>query len=313
MNMGIDLDDLGEIDAVPASVAQATFAEPEPSEPERPWEAGFFYDIPEAEYHKRTLGEANNGGLKILRDRSPAHYKAWAEGLADKKDSKALKMGRIVHCAILEYDRFTREYLLMPNFGAMQSSKNRAERDAWLKDQAPGAIIVDIEQLSTAKAMRESILRHKTARLIIENGKPEVTMRWEDDRTGLRCRSRVDWDASDTFGFAMDLKSTTNAGPSAFARDSANYGYGIQHCFYADGYRVLKKPIQNYLILAVEKDPPFAVAVYHIDAAAEERSFDVLHKSMDLLAKCKENNTWPAYSDNIETISFPGWYFSDKG
>lgn len=309
--MGIDLDDLGEIDAVPASVAQATAAEPEPSEPERPWEAGFFYDVPEAEYHKRTLGEANNGGLKILRDRSPAHYKAWAEGLADKKDSKALKMGRIVHCAILEYDRFTREYLLMPNFGAMQSSKNRAERDAWLKDQAPGAIIVDVEQLSTAKAMRESILRHKTARLIIENGKPEVTMRWIDQRTGLRCRARIDWYVP-SMGFAMDLKSTLDAGPREFARSIAKFEYHVQHCFYASGTKDLGAPIENYLILAAEKEAPNAVGVYHIDAAAEERGFEILDKTMAKLAECVRTNTYPAYSDDIETITLPGWAFSDR-
>lgn len=281
---------------------------------EKPWIAGFHYDVPENEYHKRTLGEANNTGLKILRARSPAHYKAWVENEVKERDSKALKLGRIVHAAILEYERFRNEYLLQPDFGAMQSSINRKKRDDWLAEKRadyPTAIIVDEQQLSTAVQMREAILRHKTARLIIENGKPEVTMRWVCPRTGLRCRARIDWYVPE-MGFAMDLKSTEDASPWAFAKSVANFEYHVQHCFYAGGTAALGAPIENYLILAAEKEAPNAVGVYHIDAAAEERGFQILDRSMDTLATCVANNNYPAYSEDISTITLPGWAFSDR-
>lgn len=283
--------------------------------PPRP--VGIHLDIPASEYHHKILGEANNGGLKILRNKTPAHYKAWIEKVEDNsaeaqaKQKRSLKLGRIVHAAILEPERFKREYLLQPDFGPMQSSINRAKRDAWLKDQDPEAIIVEQKDLDTAMAMRESILAHKTARLVIENGKPEVTLYWIDPVTGLQCRARADW-WSEELAFAMDLKSCEDASPFAFSRTIVNWEYHVQHCFYADGFRALGAPLDNFLMLPCEKEPPYACAVRHIDAAAEERGFQLLSKSMETLARCVESGRWPAYSENIEQTSLPGYAFYDK-
>lgn len=271
---------------------------------------GFFYDEPAESYHKRVLGEANNGGLKLLRDRSPAHYKAWVEGY-EPKPTEAMKLGRIIHTAILEPDKLESEYLILPDFGPMQSSTNRKVRDAWLAEQSPTAIVVKPDQIQLALTMREAVLRHKTARLLIERGKPEVTMRWKCSRTGLMCRARMDWYYED-MGYAMDLKSTDDASPRNFARSVANFDYHVQHCFYSSGTKDLGSPIANYLICAAEKAEPHAVGTYHIDAAAEERGFEILDKAMDTLAKCVETGNYPAYGEGIQQLSLPGWAFWDK-
>jgi len=271
---------------------------------------GFFYDEPADQYHVRILGEANNGGLKIIRDRSPAHYKAWVEGY-EPKPTEAMKLGRIIHTAILEPDKLESEYLVLPDFGPLQSSKNRADRDAWLACQSPTAIVVKAHQIEQARTMREAVLRHKTARLLIERGKPEVTMRWRCPRTGIMCKARMDW-YYEEMNFAMDLKSTDDASPSAFARSVANFEYHVQHCHYSSGTKALGSPIENYLICAAEKETPHAVGVYHIDAAAEERGFQILDRAMDTLAKCVETGLYPAYGEDIETLSLPGWAFWDK-
>jgi len=282
------------------------------------WTAGVFYDMPEAEYHYRRLGECNQSGLKILRNRTPAHYKQWVldshkpKTLADRlKEKKHFKFGKIVHKRILEPEAFHRLYLLQPDFGAMQSSTNRAKRDAWLAEQDPEAIIVEQKDIDTANGMYESIMRHKTARLVIENGRPEVTLRWVCPRTGLRCKIRVDW-YSEAFAFAMDLKSTDDASPLWFGQTVARYDYHVQHCFYSEGIKANGLPIDNYIIMPVEKDPPHAVATYHIDAASEERGFQLLDKSMDLMKQCVENDHWPAYSEDITTLTLPGWAYSDR-
>lgn len=280
---------------------------------------GIHPDVPFRAYLKRQLDVANNSGLKLIDSRTPAHYKQWVEdGNKPKtmeeqlKEDRHFRVGRIVHSAILEPDTFNDDYVLMPDFGAMQSSTNRKIRDEWLASLPPGTSIVKQDEKDLAMAMREAVLKHKTARLIIEGGKPEVTMNWIDDRTGLKCKARADW-WNEELGFAMDLKTTQDASPGEFGRSVASFGYNRQHCHYADGFRILQRPIRNYLILAVEKEAPHCVAVYHIDAAAEERGFQLLHRSMDKLARCVETNQWPAYSQDISIITMPGWAFSDKG
>lgn len=283
------------------------------------WTPGIFEDVPANEYHRTILGEANNGGLKIIDERTPAHYKAWVEDrnqpktpAEEFKEQQHFRVGRIVHSAILEPDKFDSDYILMPDFGPMQSSKNREARDQWLASLPPGTSIVKQEEKDLAMAMREAVLRHKTARLVIEGGKPEVTLRWQDERTGLRCKARADW-WNEEMGFAMDLKSTADASPMEFGRSAAKYGYHRQHCHYADGFRQLGSPIRHYLLLAVEKDAPHCVGLYHLDAAAEERGFQLLHRSMDKMAMCLKAGIWPAYSDNIEPMTLPGWAYSDRG
>lgn len=272
---------------------------------------GFVFDEPAHLYHRRALDVATNSGLKVLRTKTPAHYKAWVEGLSgDEPETPALRVGRIVHAAILEPDRFAKDFVVAPDFGDLRSSTNRKARDEWLAGLGPGVTMVKPEELMLAQAMRESVLAHPTARLVIEGGRPEVSMRWIDERTGIKCKARADW-WNEQLEFAMDLKTTTDASPSGFGRAVAQHGYNVQHAHYADGFRTLGRPIRNYLIVAVEKEPPYAVAVYHIDAAAEERGFQLLHRSMDALAECLSSGRWPAYSDTIQPLTIPGWAFSD--
>lgn len=283
------------------------------------WSPGIFDNIPAAEYHKTILGEANNSGLKVIDERTPAHYLQWVKDRnkpktaeQEFKEQQHFRIGRIVHSAILEPDKFDDDYLLMPDFGPMQSSTNRKTRDAWLATLPPGTSIVKPGEKELAMAMREAVLRHKTARLVIEGGRPEVTLRWQDKRTGVRCKARVDWDCPE-FHFCMDLKSTDDASPAAFARSVANYRYHMQHAHYSGGYQNLGRDLRNFLIVAVEKEPPHAVGVYHIDAAAEERGFELVNRAMDKLARCMSTGEWPAYSENIEPIGIPLWALSDRG
>lgn len=277
------------------------------------WTPGFFPGEEEDVYHQRTLGEASNSALKILRDSTPAHYHAWAThndtvlGDEAKEETPAQFFGKAAHMAILQPSLFDSTYIEMPKFAGKGSV---AAKEAFIAEH-PGARFIKPQQLARIRGMVKSVLSHKTARLIIENGQSEVSMRWRDSRTGLRAKARMDW-WHPGLSFAMDLKTTDDASPRGFARSVANFEYHVQHCHYADGCRELQQPIRNYLILAVEKDPPYACAVYHIDAAAEERGFQLLHRSMDTLAECMRTDTWPAYPEDITTLTMPGWAFADR-
>lgn len=280
---------------------------------------GIYLDVPEQDYHRRALDIANNSGLKIIDTRTPAHYRQWVlDGNKPKtteelfKEAKHFRKGRIVHSAILEPDKFNDNYVEMPDFGPMQSSTNRKIRDEWLASLPERTAVVTADEKALALRIRESILRHKTARLIIEGGKPEVTLYWVCQRTGIKCKARADW-WNEELGFAMDLKTTDDASPIEFGRSVANFRYHVQHCHYADGFRALDNPIRNYLIMPVEKEEPHPVGVYHIDAGAEERGFQILHRSMDKLAQCLATDTWPAYSEDIAVLTMPGWAYSDRG
>jgi hypothetical protein len=270
---------------------------------------GFFPEIPEADYHRRELGVVSNSILKILRDKTPAHYFAYITGKVEDEDTPAKRFGRLYHMASLEPRRFRACAVVAPDFGPMQSSRNRAERDAWRDSLGPDQVEVKQDELELIEEMTAVLHAHPVVAGILKNGQPEVTMRWIDDRTGLRCKARADWWRPGKF-FA-DLKTTEDASPVAFAKSIETYRYHVGHAHYCDGARILGEPVNNYLLIAQEKSAPYAVNVLQIDAAAEARGFELRERGMDLMKTCLETNTWPAYGEGINEITLPAWAFKD--
>lgn len=264
-------------------------------------------DIPAEVYHRRELGVASNSVLKLLREKSPAHYRAWVDG-TDDGDTPALLFGRAYHCRVLEPEKFAQLFLVQPDFGDMRSSTNRAKRDAW-RDEHPGATFITAEDAERIEAMHAALMKHPVARGIMRDGHSEVTMRWIDPLTGVECKARADWWKPGRF--FMDLKTTDDASPTGFARSVAKYSYHVQHAHYCDGAKACGQPVENYLILAQEKEPPYVAAVYHIDAAAEIRGFDLRERGLQLLRTCLDTDTWPAYGTGITELSLPSWALQD--
>lgn len=275
----------------------------------QPEPIGFFPDVPEAEYHRRELGVVSNSILKILRDKTPAHYLAYIRDQVPDEDTPAKRFGRLYHMAALEPARFRTSAIVVPDFGPMQSSRNRAERDAWRATLAPDQVEVSQDELELIEEMIAVLHRHPVVAGLLKNGQAEVTMRWIDDRTGLRCKARADWWRPGKL-FA-DLKTTEDASALAFAKSIENYRYHVGHAHYCDGARVLGESISNYLIIAQEKTLPYAVNVLQVDAAAETRGFELRERGMDLMKQCLDTNTWPAYGDGINEVSLPAYAFKD--
>jgi exodeoxyribonuclease VIII len=61
------------------------------------------------------------------------------------------------------------------------------------------------------------------------------------------------------------------------------------------------------LFIAVEKEPPFAVGLYNLDAESIEIGRQKNEQNLVRLQECIEANNYPAYSTEIQTISLPNW------
>lgn len=265
-------------------------------------------DIPAEQYHKRELGVASNSVLKMLREKSPAHYRAWIDA-EDEDETPALAFGRAYHARVLEPETFAQRFLVAPDFGDLRSSKNRAVRDEW-RAAHPGAQVITRDDADKIEAMHAALMLHPVAAGIMRDGHAEVTMRWRDSVTGVECKARADWWVPGKF--FMDLKTTNDASPAGFKRSIVDYGYHVQHAHYCDGAQACGETIRNYLILAQEKEAPYVPAVYHIDAAAEIRGFELRERGLRTMADCLATDTWPGYGSGITELSLPAWALEDK-
>lgn len=271
-------------------------------------ENGLVFDLPPEQYHVRTLGEVSNSGIKQAL-RSAAHYKAWIE-TPDDNDTPTLAFGRAFHCALLEPKRFATAYAVPPDFGDLRTKAGKAARDAWHASN-PRVETIPQEDMDRITGMLRAVHAHPWARRAVQDGSSEVTCRWIDAETGLPCKARADYFVQGRAPYVLDVKTTLDASPEEFTRSIAKYGYHIQHAHYCEGWRNAGIPLSNYLLLAVESQAPYAVALYHIDAEAEQRGYDLRSKGIQRIAHGMQTGEWPAYTNDITRLSLPRWALND--
>jgi hypothetical protein len=291
------------------------------------------FDEPAEAYHARALHVVNNSGMKVIDTRSPAHFRYWVEEPDAQRETPALRFGKALHSAILEPDLFARTYCVLPGDApdrptrAMLEAKgkrspNSEARIAWWGQwdaDHPGSIVLTASDYDRVQGMAASARRHPIASAMIDGGRREVTLRWAesvvlDDGAAveLECKARVDlW--QDAMRFFMDLKSTADASPEGFARSVTDYRYHVQHAHYGEGAKACGIDLRAFLFLAIESEPPYVCEPYTVNAAAEERGYQLRERAMRKQAECVRSGRWPGYSDGktISELTLPGWAFSN--
>lgn len=290
------------------------------------FEPGIHPDVPAVVYHQRVLGVVNSGALKLLAAKTPAHYRAWVDEPVDESesDTAAKAFGKALHCAVLEPEVFERTYIIAREhpYARVSDRLRNAKKpsqgtldaiaywDAWEAEMA-GRIEVSHKDAIRLRGMAEAVRAHPIAGLFFQGGVSESTVIWTDPRTGLLCKARDDYWREDLWMIG-DLKSTEDASPRAFARSVVNYGYHLQHAHYTSGRQVLfGREAPRFLFVGVEKEPPYSVGVYMLDADAEARGHELRDRAMDTLDRCLRSDEWPGLPPVVNTLSLPAWAFND--
>jgi hypothetical protein len=255
-------------------------------------------------YHKDST-RIGKSGLDLVH-RSPAHY--YAKYLDPNREweepTPALILGSAVHCAVFESEKFSQQFAVAP----VIDKRSNAGKAAWADFQSAnqGKQLLTSEQFDTCMKMKAAVHAHPTAKLLLEGGVAEQRIDWLEPHTLAKCKSKLDWQSDN--GFIVDLKTTEDAGPTGFAKSIANYRYHVQGAFYLDAYQEkYGQPARGFIFIAVEKTPPFAVALYYL--TQEDIDFGRMEYLADLevYLRCLRNNEWPAYGTEVKPISLPAW------
>lgn len=275
-----------------------------------------------AEYQRRELGVASSGLLGKMRKWTPAHVKAWATS-KDEGDTPAKVFGKAYHCRVFEPEVFAATYALPPvdpprDLRHLRNAKTPSEAtlesiawwDAYAAENA-GKIILSQEQFELIEEMLAGLKANPLVNklLFVDEGDNEVTLRWVDPETGVVCKARADrWLRK--LRVMLDLKSTEDAFLDTFARSVEKYGYHIQHSHYSAGAAACGEPLDEYLIVAQEKEAPYLARIFRVDAGAESRGFELRERGLQTLKRCIETDTWPGYT-GITEITLPAWAMKD--
>lgn len=251
-------------------------------------------NIPEDAYHSDRTA-VSKSWLDWI-ERSPAHLKAYLDGLS-RHESEDMDIGKMAHCLILEEDRFLKTFVAAPKV----DKRTKVGKAMWEEFEAAnqGKILVTQDQYRLVFNIRDAVMKHSKAAALLRNGEPEQTIVWKDATTGELCKARADWLRQNAI---VDIKTTRDARPAEFAKSIANYRYHVQAAHYEAGFNM-----NRFVFIAVEKDPPFGVAVYFADSDMVRQGTEARARNMDTYAECKASGLWPCYSEEIKTIQLPRW------
>jgi exodeoxyribonuclease VIII len=278
------------------------------------------YDNIQAEDYHRILG-LTKSGLMMMR-KSPAHFWHWMTSPSDPS-TKAMHIGTATHLAVFEPEKWNDEIIVVPEdapkkptkaqMDAKKPSEDAVASIAWWKkfnEEAGNKIILTSEEEATVRAMSAMVRNNAEVLpyLIHPSAKIETSIVSVEKVKGLDivCKGRCDLITMDNT-VILDLKTCEDASAEGFSKSFMSFGYWMQAAHYIAICRASGIPIERFLFVAVEKNPPYCTAVYELDAESLEKAFLIRQRLMENLSDCIARNEFPAYTKGVNALTMPPW------
>lgn len=265
----------------------------------------------------------NYSGAKVLL-RSPAHYQAWLK--QPRKQTPEMRIGTLAHLATFQPKEYAKMVLQVPadapdkptqamlDAYAAGSTKQKPDTVAriewWAKFNAsitPETEVVDAEEYAliddiatAAEGALASInvdKSHWEAETVRTRPYGGVTIKGRPDLV-----TRVNGKLT-----VIDLKTTRDAGAWSFSADINSLKYHLQGAMYLELTQA-----EQFILIAVEKEPPFAWAAYVLDAASLEVGKSLMDAAVETYRQCLTFNAWPSYPAGLNEISIPKYALPTK-
>jgi exodeoxyribonuclease VIII len=213
-----------------------------------------------------------------------------------------MNLGTALHLAVLEPQMFWEQVAVRPAIDRRTKAGKAAAEE--FEAEHAGKLILSEEDAARVEAMATAIHAHKAAHFLLEQpGHREASYTWTDTNYGIACKCRPDWHSEDR-RLVVDLKTTQDCSRREFTRSIAKFGYHLQAAWNTSALGA-----EQFLIIAVESQRPYAVAVYPVAAEALAAGARRIDRALESLAQCRATGIWPGPEGSLiaEPITLPGW------
>ena len=243
---------------------------------------------------------ASSSKMWTLHTKTAAHV---AE--SDDKSSADQDYGTAVHTAVLEPHKFGSYVVRGP-------ADRRGNKWKHAVAEHPNSLVLPAPAYEKVCRLRDSVMRNPTiAALGSELAQCEYSGFWTDFETGITCKCRPDLYRPD-YRLMVDLKTTTDVTREFWLRACMSLGYHAKDAWYSDGWpQAGGGEVENFLFVVIEREPPFAHAIYELGPAERDLGRRICRKSLQKYAECETKNEWPGFSSEVQPMTFPEWQFSD--
>lgn len=258
------------------------------------------YTLPADVYHADPA-LSSSGARRLLSPSCPALFKWERENGQGHK--RVFDFGHAAHAQVLGTG---------PELVIIEAADYRTKAAQQARDEtrAEGKVPLLPHEFATVEAMHAALLAHPSSKLISHLGRAEQSLFAKDEATGVMLRARIDWlpEVVDGRMTIVDYKTTASAEPGAFGRSAARYGYHLQAAWYLDMVRALGLADDiEFVFISQEKEPPYIVQPFRIGDYELAIGRRQNRKAIELFARCVENDDWPSYSADVETLLLPTW------
>lgn len=214
----------------------------------------------------RTVREPLSAYLARTDHVSSSMLRRFAAGLpAFAETFPGSLLGDALHALLLEPEAFDAQYLALD--GSVPAAGGLTEGDAmartWLSP----------EQLAALRRAAGAVQAWPQAPVgeWLRQGRKELSVYWRDEQGGA-WKARPDCFTDEVI---VELKTTFDCRPDAFAATRARLGYDLQAAHYVEAVTLLTGRRPRFVFVAVEVTVPGAVRVHELapaalDAATEE-------------------------------------------
>jgi len=262
---------------------------------------GIYHDLSNEDYHSGpAISKSQLDDIAI----SPAVYQWRKHAPVDEEKTQALDMGTALHCILLEPDEFKKRFIVAPEFNR-RTTVGKEDEKAFLKDCATtGKTVMTFEEGRKLELMRESVMAHPDARLLLEQPRlNESSMYWNDSETGEQCRIRPD-SRLEQLPLIFDVKKVDDL--SRFPTHAEEFRYYVQDGMYTEGAEILLNEPHEFYFLMVSSSIDcgrYPVRVRPLEEDWKALGREHWHRDLRKYHECRINNDW----HDFETVYRPFW------
>lgn len=229
--------------------------------------------------------------------KSPSHYIQYLR--KDREPTKEMNFGSLMHCMLLYQDLFDDLFIVAPDVDR-RTKDGKAEWEEF-QSKTNNKIIITSDELDDAHSISSKAFLNKEIKDAI-GGCNHSEKPWSKVFEGLPFRGFFD-SASDTY--IVELKTTSDASPSAFISDFIKRKYYLQASIYQKASGL---PIK-YVV--VETKPPYNNFVATIEQDLLDYGARELDKLISKFNECMILNAWEMgyefMNDGPIIINKPTW------
>ena len=257
-------------------------------------------DLTNEQYH--ALDGISASDVKIVHAKSIAHWKN-----KRFKESVTMQLGTAIHAFVLEpeiaHDLIHR---------GPETRRGKAWTEAKEEAESAGAVLLTEADYDHAKAVAESVLMTPRVMRMLNDKAciKEQSIINTCPETGLTLKCRPD--ALLPSRAVLDLKTTQDASPRGFGKSVRGFGYDLQSAFYIYACNLEGFEVSQFAFIAVEKEPPYAVAIHTLDYEYLKWAKNQVMQTLDQIKRAQDSGDFTTGWPEVNIIGKPAWLSDDE-